>query len=301
MSDDKKEVKFDLSSTAIEKGIDAARSFVDKLVAPSIEELGLLLRDQVSLWRFGNQVKILNKAKALCERHDVSVKAISPKLLCPYLEHASLEDDEQLQDKWAALLMNMVDSRQNVQNHVFPYILSQLSRTEFNLVESAALEKKDRRAKMTVQLEEYRQTKSQIELELRTKIEELSTEATALRVRPVGPSPEQATNIYVERGHLQRRLGDHLRKEYWFRCQLGMSQIVGSDEAQEFEMANIVRLGLAQVVYEASAQQQSIDVPRREYDSHEKVQFEVEIDTESSTVLTQLGELFIEACQERNV
>lgn len=60
---------------------------------------------------------------------------ISPKLLTPLLEYASLEDNEKLQDKWATLLANMVDSDQNVENHVFPYLLSQVSIQEFELLE----------------------------------------------------------------------------------------------------------------------------------------------------------------------
>src|ERR1039458_8914342 len=95
--------KIDVTSTALEKGIEVAKGFVDRLVNPSIEELGLLMRDQVSLWRFKNQVNILNKAKSICEKNNITTKSISPKLLCPYLENASLEDDIFLQDKWANL------------------------------------------------------------------------------------------------------------------------------------------------------------------------------------------------------
>jgi hypothetical protein len=113
-----------ISSTTIEKGIDFAKSFLDKLITPAIEEMGLLLKDQVSLWRFNNQVKILNKAKLICEANNIPIKSISPKILCPYLEQCSLEDDELLQEKWAHLLSNMVDSRKNIQTNIFPYILS---------------------------------------------------------------------------------------------------------------------------------------------------------------------------------
>jgi hypothetical protein len=113
-----------ISSTTIEKGIDFAKSFLDKLITPAIEEMGLLLKDQVSLWRFNNQVKILNKAKLICEANNIPIKSISPKILCPYLEQCSLEDDELLQEKWAHLLSNMVDSRKNIQINIFPYILS---------------------------------------------------------------------------------------------------------------------------------------------------------------------------------
>ncbi|WP_288741633.1 Abi-alpha family protein, partial [uncultured Rheinheimera sp.] len=152
MGDDEKTKKIDISSTAVEKGLDIAKGFADKLVLPSIEELGLLVKDQISYWRFKNQIKILNKAKTLCEKNNVSIKSIPPKILCPYLENASLEDDDELQDKWAALLVNMVDSRLNIQNHVFPYILSQLSKDEFNLLESVFTEKERRIEGLTYEL-----------------------------------------------------------------------------------------------------------------------------------------------------
>ena len=126
--------KLDLSSTALEKGIDTAKEFLGKLILPSIEETGLLLRDQVSIWRFKNQVKILTKAKKYCEKHSIKTQSISLKLLCPLLESASLEDDEELQDKWSILLGNLADSEQNIENHVFPFILSQVSKQEFKTI-----------------------------------------------------------------------------------------------------------------------------------------------------------------------
>jgi hypothetical protein len=69
---------------------------------------------------------------------------------------------------------------------------------------------------------------------------------------------------------------------------------------KEFEIANIIRLGLAKVVYEASAGTHSIDIPARDSDSEISVDFDVEIETNASTILTELGELFIEACQEKH-
>jgi hypothetical protein len=42
MTDEKTSTKVDISSTAIEKGIEVAKDFAEKLVLPSIEELGYL-------------------------------------------------------------------------------------------------------------------------------------------------------------------------------------------------------------------------------------------------------------------
>jgi len=104
------ENKLDITSTAVEKGIDLAKDFLGKLILPSIEETGLLLQDKVTLWRFNNQVKMLNKAQAICEKNNIKPKTISLKLLCPLLDYTGLEENEILQDKWANLLTNMIDS-----------------------------------------------------------------------------------------------------------------------------------------------------------------------------------------------
>ena len=82
--------KLDITSTAFKKGIDLAKDFLDKLTGPAIEETGLLLKDKVTLWKFKNHVKILIKAKEFCEKHEITTKAISLKLLCPLLDYAAL-------------------------------------------------------------------------------------------------------------------------------------------------------------------------------------------------------------------
>src|SRR3954470_18105341 len=102
--------KLDITSTTLEKGVDIAKNFVDKLIMPSVEEAGLFFKDHVTMWKFKHQIRMLNKAKQYCEKHNISTKKISLKLLCPLLEYSGLEEDEFLLDKWATLLGNMVDS-----------------------------------------------------------------------------------------------------------------------------------------------------------------------------------------------
>jgi hypothetical protein len=123
--------ELNIKSSTVEKGLDLAKDFLGKLITPSIEELGLVLSDNIKYFRFKNQVKILLKAKNITEKNNINIKQIPIKLLVPLLENASLEEDDKLQDKWAVLLANMVDSEQNTQNHIFPYILSQISLEEY--------------------------------------------------------------------------------------------------------------------------------------------------------------------------
>lgn len=299
MNDENKKTKIDISSTAVEKGIDIAKGFADKLVLPPIEELGLLVKDQISYWRFSNQVKILNKAKSICEKNNISVKSIPPKLLCPYLDNASLEDDDDLQDKWATLLVNMVDSKQNIQNHVFPYILSQLSKDEFDLLESVLTEKKKRISELQTELSDFLDNKQGIESDLKNKLEELKK-----KLKEISPDGKilftsEALELRSKIHPIQREISSLSYRENMLRRQISAPQSIPENNLQEFEIANIIRLGLAKVIYEASADTHSIDIPEYEHDSYTSVDFDIEIATEASTILTELGELFIDACLDK--
>jgi len=147
--------KFDIKSSTIEKGLEIAKSFVDKLIMPSIEETGLLMKDHITMWRFKNQVKMLNRAKEYCEKHNIQPKKISLKVLSPLLEYSSLEEEEVMQDKWSILLSNLIDSEQNIENHVFPYILSQLSADEFLPLERVYDNCVSRRLSLIPELEKF--------------------------------------------------------------------------------------------------------------------------------------------------
>jgi hypothetical protein len=296
MTDEKKPTKIDISSTAIEKGIDVAKNFAEKLVLPTVEELGLLVRDQISYWRFNNQVKILTKAKSVCEQNNISIKAIPPKLLCPYLEYASLEDDPELQDNWATLLANMVDSQKNIQNHVFPYILSQLSRDEFKLLESVFNEKRQRVSELKQDLQTFHASRPEIERQLHIRKASLQKELDAASPESKLSYSSEIFKLKSRIREIDREIGSLNFKEFSIKRKISAPQSIPEQSIKEFEIANIIRLGLAKVVYEASAGTHSIEIPRGEPDSYRSIDFDIQIDTETKTILTELGELFIEAC-----
>jgi len=173
--------KIDITSTAIEKGLDIAKNFLDKLIIPTVEETGLLFKDKVTMWRFQNQVKMLNKAKEYCEKNRIDPKKITLKVICPLLDYAAIEEDEVLQDKWALLLSNMVDSDQNIENHVFPYILSQISTNEFLVLETTLILKEERIKKLNFELNEFRQTKPEKEKQLHKAIEDKDKEIKEIK------------------------------------------------------------------------------------------------------------------------
>jgi hypothetical protein len=124
------EIKLDVTSTAVEKGIDLIKGFLEKLLGSTLEETGLLISDNVKLIRFKNQLKILTKAQKIVQESGINIKQISLKALVPLLDYSSLEDNETLQDKWTNLLVNYIDSNEKYESTIFPFILNQLSSKE---------------------------------------------------------------------------------------------------------------------------------------------------------------------------
>lgn len=102
--------EFNIKSSTIEKGPELAKDFLGRLINPTAEEVGLLISDNIKYFRFKNQVRILLKTKDYVEKKNIKIKEIPIKILVPLLENASLEDNDSLQNKWANLLVNMIDT-----------------------------------------------------------------------------------------------------------------------------------------------------------------------------------------------
>ncbi len=123
-----------LKSSTIEKGLDLIKGFLDKAIGPTVEEFGQGMSDNLKMRRLTNQLKNLEKAKKIAEEHNVSIKQINLKALFPYLEGAALEEDETLQDMWANLFVNYIDTAKKLTLTVFPDILKHLSSNEVKML-----------------------------------------------------------------------------------------------------------------------------------------------------------------------
>lgn len=124
--------EINIKSSTLEKGLDLIKEFTGKLMGPVISEIGGIGHDQIKYWRLKNQLRILEKAKEYATRKGINIKQLNLKILLPLLNHAGLEQSEELQNKWSTLLTNMADSQSNYSNNVFPHLLSQISLNEFN-------------------------------------------------------------------------------------------------------------------------------------------------------------------------
>ena len=79
---------------------------VKRMLGPAADEVGEMLRDRVRLYRYGRQMKCLEKAEKMAADAGFTPQPVPPKILFPLLEGASFEEDETLHDMWAALLAN---------------------------------------------------------------------------------------------------------------------------------------------------------------------------------------------------
>jgi len=286
--------KIDITSTAIEKGLDIAKNFLDKLIIPTVEETGLLFKDKVTMWRFQNQVKMLNKAKEYCEKNRIDPKKITLKVICPLLDYAAIEEDEVLQDKWALLLSNMVDSDQNIENHVFPYILSQISTNEFLVVETTLILKEERIKKLNFELNEFRQTKPEKEKQLHKAIEDKDKE--------IKEKKGHHWDIQQEKWKIEGELRGLSLKENEISKSIRDPEYISGD-LKEYEISNLIRLGLIKIIqktYGYVKSQRIRNNQNSEYLSLDDAEVEIKMEYEEH-ILTELGELFIKACTEKKL
>jgi hypothetical protein len=288
--------KIDITSTAIEKGFDTAKGFLNKLIMPTVEEVGLLFKDRVTLWRFKNQIKMLTKAEEFCIKNKIDPKKISLKVVCPLLDYSSLEEDEVLQDKWAILLSNMVDSDQNIENHVFPYILSQISTNEFLALETTVMLKEERIKKYKDELEEFRKGKPEKEKQLQELILQKEKEIEIKRL-----NKEHYWDTQQEKWKIETELRGLSSEENKIAVKINEPEFI-SGELREYEISNLIRLGLIKLIQKNYGWVSSHKIrndPHSEYLNLEDATVEIETDFEDY-ILTELGELFIKACTEKS-
>jgi hypothetical protein len=294
--------KIDITSTALEKGIDLAKNFLDKLIIPAVEETGLLLKDKVTLWKFKNQVIILNKAKDYCEKNNISPKTISLKLLCPLLDNAALEEEEELQNKWAILLSNLVDSDQNIENHVFPYILGQISTNEFLFLEKVFHDKNERVIKLNQKLKTFRKEKPELEKTRQQEVDLIEQQIEKIRAEGKHSFSSEIWDLQKVKRDKEWKLSSLKYKESGIIRKINEPEIIPESELREFELSNLTRLGLVKLTQETYANSQTLEIPKHnEYEQEEYVRVDVDIEIESNLehIMTELGELFIEACSEK--
>lgn len=102
MNDDEKEL--------LRAGADAAMkplaSLIEKLFGGSAEEIGEMWQDALKACRFKRQLQLLKRVQEMIAEAGFEPRRVPDNISIPLLNGAALEDDESLQERWAALLAN---------------------------------------------------------------------------------------------------------------------------------------------------------------------------------------------------
>src|ERR1051326_7098236 len=69
-----------------------------RMLGPAADELGEMSLDQARAYRYGRQMRLLQKVERLANEAGFAPQPVPLKILFPLLEGASLEDDEKLHD-----------------------------------------------------------------------------------------------------------------------------------------------------------------------------------------------------------
>lgn len=86
-----------------------ARRAVDllgKIAGPAAEELGQMAGDWVRVRRLRNQLAILERTRKMLSDAHIEPERVRLPVLVPLLSNATLEDNADLQQRWASLLAN---------------------------------------------------------------------------------------------------------------------------------------------------------------------------------------------------
>jgi hypothetical protein len=141
MDDDEKiqiGVKVSADDKSVTAGVqgnqEAITKFFDGIVPDFIKDGVGILSDQVKFWRWNNQVKIITKVQNRIESSGLDKKKIPLKVLVPIIENSSLEEDENMQNKWANMLANAATGRVAVSPN-YAAILNELSPIEVSILE----------------------------------------------------------------------------------------------------------------------------------------------------------------------
>lgn len=101
-----KQVSQALKGVAVIAGGLKLSSIIKAFLGPAVDEFAQRIRDEVRLYRFGRQLKCLEKAEKMVQDAGFNPNVVPLKILFPVLDAASMEEDEDIHTMWAALLAN---------------------------------------------------------------------------------------------------------------------------------------------------------------------------------------------------
>ena len=104
------------------------RQLIYEFLSPGAKEAGNYIADKVRFLRFKNAIKAMEKARHILQLHGVSTESIEMRNLFPLIEKCSLEESEELIEKWANLIASAAIDKSFSPSYI--NILSSLSPIE---------------------------------------------------------------------------------------------------------------------------------------------------------------------------
>lgn len=126
----------DLPDQALAKSIEEVAKFANKLIGPAFEETGLIIAEEIKYFRTRRRISLFQKTEKLLKERGIEPQQVGMKTLFHIVENGSLEDDENLHNKWAQLLATAADpSKSLVYSPAFIEILKQISPIEAEILD----------------------------------------------------------------------------------------------------------------------------------------------------------------------
>src|SRR2546423_1921686 len=119
----------DIAKAGFETIFKPFADLIGKLAGPAAQEIGLTLQDHVRVLRLRRQLRLFKRVKEMLDEAYLEAHRVPLKILGPIIENASVEEDDSLQDRWAALLANAAADRDRI-HPSFAEILKQLNSIE---------------------------------------------------------------------------------------------------------------------------------------------------------------------------
>jgi abortive infection alpha-like protein len=130
----------ELAKEAVKQLFAPVQDLMQRLLGPAAAEVGLSFADSARIWRIKRAIRLLEEVKKMAAAAQIEVNPVTPNLIFPILDAASLADDD-LQKSWAALLTNAATT--NFMTEVlpsFPDILKQLTPAEVRFLDKVEYE-----------------------------------------------------------------------------------------------------------------------------------------------------------------
>ena len=86
--------------------------FISRIIGGSLEQAVGIFEDKLKYHRWERQIRFMDRVNEVLadRRHPFSSRSVPLNVAIPIFEAASLEEDDDLQDLWARLLVNAADS-----------------------------------------------------------------------------------------------------------------------------------------------------------------------------------------------